>query len=150
MADFNNLGFAFSGIKTQQFAIIEEAYKKTGTFELAVNVGFSLDESNRTIIISVEFSFYKKETPFIILALDCFFEINKTGWSKLSHPDELSYIIPKTLSQHLTVLSVGTARGVLHAKTEGTIFNDYVLPTVDITKIVNKDVTVSQQDMAEF
>jgi hypothetical protein len=44
---------------------------------------------------------------------------------------------------HLTMITVSSVRGVLHAKTEGTIFNKYLLPTLDVTEMVKEDVEFS-------
>ena len=43
--------------------------------------------------------------------------------------------------KHLSVITVGTARGVLHAKTENTPFNKFVLPTINVTELVKEDVS---------
>ena len=41
---------------------------------------------------------------------------------------------------HITMISISSVRGVLHAKTEGTEFNKYLLPTLDVTKMVEEDI----------
>ncbi len=50
-------------------------------------------------------------------------------------------IVPKGLLCHLAMLTVGTSRGILHAKTEGTCFNKYVLPTINVTEIIKEDAS---------
>jgi hypothetical protein len=37
------------------------------------------------------------------------------------------------------MLTVGTARGVLHAKTENTKYNRYVLPTINVASMIKND-----------
>jgi len=37
-------------------------------------------------------------------------------------------------------LTVGTVRGILHTKTEGTNFNGFVIPTINVTELVTSDV----------
>lgn len=44
---------------------------------------------------------------------------------------------------HLTTIMVGTARGILHAKTENTLFNQFLLPTIDVTELVTDDVIMT-------
>jgi hypothetical protein len=41
---------------------------------------------------------------------------------------------------HFGVITVGTARGVLHSKTDGSIFNDLILPTINLTEIIKDDI----------
>lgn len=37
------------------------------------------------------------------------------------------------------MITVGTARGVMHSKTDGTEFNKFLLPTLSIDDLVSKD-----------
>jgi len=38
------------------------------------------------------------------------------------------------------VVTVGTARGVLHNKTENTVFNRFIIPLLDATALIKEDV----------
>jgi hypothetical protein len=40
------------------------------------------------------------------------------------------------------MLTIGTTRGVLHAKTEHTLFNQYLLPTINVNDIVKEAVEI--------
>ena len=142
MADFNTLGFAFVGIKTDQFAIIDEAYKKTGPLKITTNLSFGINEADKTVAVEVGFDFFKKDTPFLKIGVQAFFEITKDGWETLYKKDEKQVVIPKKLLSHLTVLTIGTTRGILHAKTEGTPYNSIILPTVNVNELVTEDVVI--------
>jgi hypothetical protein len=50
-------------------------------------------------------------------------------------------VLPQNFGIHLGMLVVGTLRGVLYTKTENTIFNQFILPTIDVTALVPNDVT---------
>jgi len=50
-------------------------------------------------------------------------------------------VIPKGFLTHLTVLTIGTARGVLHTKLEKTGFEKYLLPTLNISDLIKEDMT---------
>ncbi len=146
MSPFNDLGFAFVNIKTSQFAIIEEAYRKTGEISIKADNRYGVSVEKRQIVVNLWFRFYKKESPFISLEVSCYFEIDKKGWKQLQ-PDSGNIILPKNLLSHLTVLTVGTSRGILHSKTEGTRFNKYILPTINVNQIVDKDVLFSAKEL---
>ena len=47
--------------------------------------------------------------------------------------------VQKGFLQHMAVLTVGTTRGILHAKTENTPFNRYHLPTINLKDMINQD-----------
>lgn len=144
---YNKLGFAFVGLKTISFAQIEAAYKRTGETDIITNLGFGVDVDDHTITCTTKFSFEKKkDQPFLILELQGFFEIKKNDFlSKVKQTDN-SYLITRDLATHFTVLMFGSARGVLHAKTEGTNFNQYLLPTMDVRNMLQEDIVLNASE----
>ena len=48
-------------------------------------------------------------------------------------------VVPKGFLQHMGMLTVGTSRGILHAKTENTNLNQFHIPTVNVAELINKD-----------
>ena len=47
--------------------------------------------------------------------------------------------VPKKLLQPITMLTVGTSRGILHAKTENTPFNQFHIPLINIEELIKED-----------
>lgn len=147
MPNFNELGFAIVNIKTTQFAITEEAYRKTGELRIQTESSFGVSDEDKTIVVKLRFRFYKKESPFISIEVECYFEIDNKGWKQLKQKNE-SLILPKKLLAHLTVLTVGTTRGVLHGKTDGTDYNKYILPTVNVNEFIKEDVVFTAEELS--
>ncbi len=146
MPKFNDLGFALVNIKTKQFAIIEEAYRKNGELSIKVDNGYGLSVEKKQVVVDLSFRFYKKESPFITIEVLCYFEIDKKGWALLQGKGG-DIILPKQLLSHLTVLTVGTTRGILHCKTEGTRYNKYILPTINVNLLVEQDVIFTAKEL---
>lgn len=138
---YNKLGFALSGLRTVSFATIDGAHKKTGKVNLITQLGFGIDTDEHIISCTVKFSFEKKEAqPFLILEVQALFEIQKDDFENKVLRDDNSYLVTKGLAIHFTVLTIGSARGILHAKTEGSVYNEYLLPTIDVQQIVEQEV----------
>lgn len=141
---YNKLGFAFTGLRTISFAQIEVAYKKTGETNLISHLGFGIDIDDHTITCNTKFSFEKKkDQPFLILELRGLFTINKNDFLNKVKQTDNSFLITKDLATHFAVLMIGSARGVLHAKTEGTTFNQYLLPTMDVKNMIPEDIVLN-------
>lgn len=68
----------------------------------------------------------------------CHFQIEPGSWDGLPQT-ESSITIPKPFLLHIATITTGTARGVLSCKTEGTPFATFIIPTVDLTKMVLSD-----------
>ncbi|MGO1584789.1 hypothetical protein [Mesonia sp.] len=138
---YNQLGFALSGLRTVSFAQIDAAYKKTGKTDLISSLGFGIDINDHTISCKARFSFEKKkDQPFLILEVESLFKIEKNDFKNKVKQEDNSYLVSKELAMHFAVITVGSSRGILHAKTEGTRYNEYLLPTIDVKQMIPENV----------
>jgi hypothetical protein len=82
-----------------------------------------------------------KET-LLILECGCHFALTEATWEQCRNSDN-QVKIPKELLTHLAVIALGTARGVLHAKTEGTLFNHHIMPVLNLTEVFKDDLLLN-------
>ena len=68
--------------------------------------------------------------------------IEKDSFALFQNKKSKAYKLPKGLLTHLSVITVGTARGVLHAKLEKTKFEHFILPTMDISDLLEDDLVI--------
>lgn len=129
--------FSIKGIKTEQFALFEENHLDKGKINLETNLSYGLNTEERDFVISMKFTFEMKKKPFITIQVNCNFEIGIESFNDLIVNEEI--VIPSSFIAHMAMITVGTSRGILHAKTEGTIFNKYILPTLNVAQMVPED-----------
>lgn len=134
-------------ISTEQFAIIEDSYISTSEHKLSVQCRFSYDKENKMIACFAKFVFENGGSAFMLIETGCFFDIHPTFWTKSIQQGEDSIKIPRPLATHFLMLNVGTARGILHVKTEGTIFNSMLLPTVNVAEIITGDIDIQPTNL---
>ena len=134
------MGFNLVGIETKEFATFEESFNANDieNIDLNLNVGFQLSDKLDIINCIFTISFLQKENVFIKLKLICSFKLEEKTLERFKKDQKI--IFPKSLMSHFGVITVGTARGVLHSKTNGSIFNDLLLPTINLTKIIKEDI----------
>ena len=130
--------FALSRINTEQFAIIDKAFREGAPVEVNTNLRFGVDRANRVVAVYSQFQYEQEHIPFLKVELVIQFVIAETSWQPFLR-DEVTTIIPKGFLVHLAMIAVGTARGVLHSKTEGTRFNEFFLPTINVAEMVKED-----------
>jgi len=138
--DTQQIGFALSKISTEQFAIIDEEFNASENIQLKTNIKYGADDVSKMISCFVEIVFESENSPFLKIEGGCHFTIADKSWKELVDGDSIN--LPKGFVRHLAVLTVGTVRGILHTKTEGTDFNKYVVPTVDISEIIKDDAVL--------
>lgn len=141
----NIVEFSIVKVVTEQFAIIEKAFNETEEINLNTNLRFAIDGDARIVMVSILFQFEQKAIPFLMVEVSCQFIISPKSWS-LFVKDKATTVIPKDFMTHLGMITVGTARGVLHTKTEGTKFNDFVLPTINVRGMVSDDFSFTDKD----
>ncbi|MBL7111190.1 MAG: hypothetical protein ISS19_04535 [Bacteroidales bacterium] len=134
-----NYKFALARVTTEQFAIIESNLLEKAEIRIQSNIRFGADYEKKLIAVFSSFFFETNEKQFLIVEGGCHFAIEPNTWNKMFGKEKFELIVPKEFIQHLTVITVGTTRGILHAKTENTDFNKYHLPTINVAQLVNTD-----------
>lgn len=140
------VNFFLSRIVTLQFAVLEECYQEDGEIDLTTSINFGIGKEDRIVASRGTFIFEIQQKAFLKLEASCEFKIDQESWDLFLQEDKTSIVFPKGLMLHLTTIMVGTARGILHAKTENTEFNRFPLPTVNITELVTEDVKMTLED----
>lgn len=136
-----NFKFKLVNILTNQFALIEEHFSEdVSTVQLSLNHKFGIDIEKRNIALKNQIRFLSDNQIFIIVEITCTFNISEESWVELRIEEKSEIVIPSGFATQLLVLTVGSARGVLHAKTENTKFNKYFLPTLDLSKSIENDI----------
>lgn len=138
-----NISFSLQKVTTEQFAILEEGFEDKGNIRVGISLRFAADDTKNMIAVFAAFNFESEQKPFIIIEAGCHFKIEKEAWDQMFNGEANVLNVPKGFLSHMTMLTVGTARGILHAKTENTCFNKYVLPTVNVSELIKEDVVFS-------
>jgi len=134
------IGFALISIKTEQFASIEENFVEGGNINLGSGLSFGFEKEQHAIAIFPKFTFECNGKLFLTIETSSHFSISPEDWESFFNNDTGLITVPKNFMQHLCVISIGTARGVLHAKTENTLFNRFLLPTINVTEMITDDI----------
>lgn len=135
--------FFLEKIETLDYAAMEDAYIEDGTdVTFGLNISFgtkSPEDCSLVCVISILFK--QDDRPFLKIKSASVFSIDPTYWKQQIVDRVLT--LPKKIADHLSVLSLGTTRGILHAKTEGTLLNKFLIPQLNISKYFKNDVTIS-------
>lgn len=140
------IGFQLSGIKTEQFATFEENYSAKKETELGIGLQFKLDEQGRHIGAFLRFEFIQVKKVFLKIEISCHFQIEEKSWKTIMHANDKKLVIPKEFLAHLAMLTTGTIRGVLFAKTEGTAFSNFIIPTLNVAELISEDAAFERNE----
>lgn len=138
MMEKKKIDFALLALKTEQFATFEENYAKSKKSNLNTSLEFKINKENKQIGVFVTFTFEQTKKAFLRIQVSCHFGIKPETWDV--HSLESKMVFPKDFMTHIAMITISSTRGILHSKTEGTLFNEFLLPIIDTTKLVNIDV----------
>jgi len=133
-----NISFRLLNIATEQFATFEVENIPDAN-DLKSELQFSVNPENRVVSCRMKFQFLHKNQPIIVLTVVCNFDVEENSWNT-NVVSKKNIILPKHFLEHLCVITVGTSRGILHTKTENTIFNRFIIPTLNVSNLIEKDV----------
>ena len=133
-----NISFRLLNIVTEQFATFEIENIPENN-DLKSELQFSINPENRVVACRMKFQFLHENQTIVVLTVVCNFDIEVNSWNN-NIVSNKKITLPKHLLEHLCVITVGTARGILHTKTENTFFNKFMIPTLDVSTLVEKDV----------
>jgi len=132
--------FSIKSITTEEFATIKTCYKEQENVAIETGYGFGIIPSEHTLVVNFSLMFKCQDNPFIILKISCGFDIEHQAFLNLESKEKNKLTIPKGFLTHLIVLTIGTARGILHAKLEKSGFEQFILPTLNIADMIKDDM----------
>src|SRR5690606_41088639 len=98
-----------------------------------------LDQTNKQVAVFLGFELVQGKKVFLKIQVSCHFKLEESSWQSFIQNNKL--IVPKGFLAHLAMITTGTSRGVLFAKTEGTQFSKFIIPTLNVEEMIKEDVS---------
>lgn len=144
MADLQTIRFNFSKITTDEFALLEEQHDAEIPVNINVSLLFNFVKEEKLIGAGAKCSFFQKDKVIMVIALTCWFKVDEDDWKSVYDQTNKQYMLSRPPALHLASLTIGTVRGVLHAKTENQALNVVILPPINVNEIIKEDVSVKE------
>lgn len=134
--------FRMAKINVSQFAILADNAPSEG---LSYTVGLRFCGATKVKRVGCEFSveFMHSEKTILKLIIFCEFDIMPEDWDGRTENDEL--VIKKDELGYFANQTVGVARGIMFCKTENTPFSQFIVPPINLTKLIKEDFLISMK-----
>lgn len=142
------LSFKLVDITTNEFAILEDSYTDGENVRMGTFINFLIDREQRVLGSQLKFQFEQNEKPFLVISATCGFQLEESAWESLLAEDGQKLVIPVGFASHMVVITVGTIRGILYEKTKDTPFTDYIIPPINLTDMIEKDVEIELEPVS--
>jgi len=110
--------------------------------DIQVNSGYNFavnDDAHRVRCESV-YKYLQNDVELLDLILVCIFEVESNAFNALKNENEIT--IPVEFMRYMATICVGTARGIIHARTESTPLSNIVLPPINLVEIIKEPLVV--------
>lgn len=131
--------FRMQQIKIEQFAILSE--NAPAEFKIETNFTAGTDVTNRITFMRLRVNYCVEGNILLTLTMICTFFIDAKSWEQLIKENKI--VIPRGFLVHMAVHTLGTARGVLFAKSEGTEWQSKILPPINVDNIFKDDLIIN-------
>lgn len=133
-----DIKFRLGKISTLQFAIIEEAFKPNEPIKFDYFITFFRQNALRMIVVDFKTAFKIDDKFFIVFEMAMQFQLHEETMKMFLDTETDNLKLDYDFATHLTVLTIGAARGILHEKTEGTIYNHFLIPLLNYKSVLKK------------
>ena len=131
-------------IETRQFALFPDKLNPAETVEVQSSYEFAVSDQVNAIRCRSLFHYVQTDQLLLVLEMISYFSIAPEGIAAIKK----NGFVPVDFLRYMGTIAVGTARGIIHAKTEGTTLNAIVLPPINLVDIIKDDLVVSQDASA--
>lgn len=138
--------FSLNRIFTDQFAIIDSDFIDSESEKITFTHGMEIggDDDNRLLKFTMKVNFKQNSNTFLIIESGCEFRMAPETWELFKTKDNDSKrLLPKHFAIHLVGLTVSSVRGILHAKTDNTKFNRFIIPLINVHDLVKDDIELN-------
>lgn len=133
------IGFLMRQIRVNQFAILADEVP-SGVIPVEFGIQFKTDTVGKWIAVAFKAQYMNESVPLLLLETQCDFQVKPEDWDSLANDGKL--IFPVEFLRHIALHTVGTARGILFCKTEGTAFSRFILPPINLESMLNEELII--------
>lgn len=128
-------------IENSQFAVFPEKFDNGKPVKVETSFQFATS-ADTSVVKCVTFIHYlQNENVLLLLENATYFSIAPEGIAAIRKEGR----IPVDFLRYMATIAVGTVRGIIHAKTEGLVFNAIVLPPINLVEIIKNDLVVEAE-----
>lgn len=130
--------YKIARMETNQFAIFPEKFNSSDAVDVNSSYEFSISTDLDSIRCRSTFHYVQGDNVLMVLEVGAIFAIAPEGVSDIQEKGA----VPVDFLRYMGTIVVGAARGIIHAKTEGTILNSVILPPINLVEIIKDDLVL--------
>lgn len=127
-------------IVTSKFEQHPDLLEIGSDIQIGSGYNFAINPIEHRIRCESEYLFTQAANSLLNLKLVCTFEVEEPAFEALITDKVIT--VPVEFLRYMATICVGTARGDIHARTEGSILSNYVLPPINLVEIIKDPLVI--------
>lgn len=137
-----SIPYRISRIETVQFALFPDNFQNGQEVRVNTNCGYNVRSDVQQVRNVINVNYLQEDKLLMVAELACYYDIAPEGVESIKAEGK----IPVDFLRYMGSISVGTIRGLIHAKTEGTVLNPVVLPPVNLEEAIQNDMALPEMN----
>lgn len=133
--------YKISKIETSQFAIFPDNFVLNSNVAIESTSSFNVRDDLSQVRNTFSIKFLQNDKLVLTMEIKCYFDIKPEAFDLIKKEG----VIPVNFLRYMSTITVGTARGVISAKTEGSVLNSIVLPPINLVDLIKEDMVLSKK-----
>ncbi len=97
-----------------------------------------------SIRCNTKITYTQEERLLLVIEVSCYFDIENNAGKQIVEEKRIDV----GFLRYLATITIGTIRGIIHAKTESTSLNPIVLPPINLMDVIKNDFVLNDQSSA--
>ena len=135
-----SIPYRISRIETVQFALFPDNFNNGQEVRVNTNCGYNVRSDVQQVRNVINVNYLQEDKLLMVAELACYYDIAPEGVKSIKAEGK----IPVDFLRYMGSISVGTIRGLIHAKTEGSVLNPVVLPPVNLEEAIQNDMALPE------
>ena len=127
-------------IKTNQFAIFENAQETGGKKSINTSFSYGIDVNEKRFICIVDIVYKLDESPVIKIQTQAVYKLKEQSFQIFIEGED--FIMDPQFVKHFTNLLLNTTRGILICKLENTQYNQNILPEINLEDVIKTPLNI--------
>lgn len=142
MEDKKRIPFRIVGIDTKKFKVKEGVVHDIDKARVHSTFSFAVNAERKLVRCDSEYTYTCQDEEVLVFAMSCVFDIEEEGFSQMTADGK--FTMEPYFSQYLATISVGAARGEIHARCEAVHnpLSGLILPPMNLIKALPDPIVI--------
>lgn len=127
-------------IVTSTFEQHSDSFEVGQVIQINSGYTFAVNDIAHRVRCESVYKYLQNDNELLDLKLVCIFEVEPSAFIALKNENNIT--IPVDFLRYMATIAVGTARGIIHARTESTPLSNVVLPPINLVEIIKEPLVV--------